>query len=78
MTITEKDFERLESEVSAIKKDVIVLQTEGAVEKERHATVLNRLDKIDGHISWILRLIVGAIVLAVIGYALKGGFNVGA
>lgn len=78
MTVSEKDFERLEDKVSTIERDVSTLKTEGAVEKERHTTVLGRLDKIDGHISWILRLIVGGIVLAILGYALKGGFNVGA
>lgn len=78
MTLTEKDLERVETKVLKLEQDVIVLKTEGAVEKERHTTVLGRLDKIDGHISWILRLIVGGIVMAILGYALKGGFNVGA
>lgn len=78
MPVSEKDIARIESDVSTLKTDVMALKTQGAVERERHTVVLGRLDKIDGHISWILRLIVGGIVMAILGYALRGGFNAGA
>lgn len=33
-----------------------------------------RLDKIDKITNWLTTTIIGAIILAVIGFALKGGF----
>lgn len=40
---------------------------------ERFDGMEGRLDKIDGHMTWIVRLIGGALILAVVGFLLAGG-----
>jgi len=49
------------------------LETTSAVEEERHRGYTRRLDAIDGHLSWILKLLVGSILMALITFMLKGG-----
>lgn len=36
----------------------------------------HRLDKIDRLTNWLATTVIGAIILALIGFALKGGFNI--
>ena len=49
------------------------LETTSAVEEERHRGYTRRLDAIDGHLSWILKLLVGSILMGLITFMLKGG-----
>lgn len=34
-----------------------------------------RLDQIEGTLTWLVRLIIGAIILAILGFALNGGLQ---
>lgn len=49
--------------------------TAGAAERAEH--IQKSLDKIENGQSWLIRLILGAIIVAAIAFALKGGLNVG-
>lgn len=42
---------------------------------EQWTTMKARLDSIDNSVSWIVRLIGGAIVLAIMAYLVRGGFS---
>lgn len=53
------------------------LETHTAVEAVRSEHIQKSLNKIDDNITWVLRLVVGALILAVIGFAMGGGFHVG-
>lgn len=53
------------------------LETHAAVATERSEHIQKSLDKIESGQSWLIRLILGAIILAVIAFAMKGGLNVG-
>ena len=52
------------------------LETTSAVEEERHKGYTRRLDAIDGHLSWILKLLVGGIIMALVTFIVKGGLVV--
>lgn len=53
------------------------LETHTAVATERAEHIQKSLDKIENGQSWLIRLVIGAMVVAVIAFALKGGLNVG-
>lgn len=53
------------------------LETHTAVAAERSEHIQKSLDKIESGQSWIIRLVIGAIVIAIITFAIKGGLNVG-
>lgn len=42
---------------------------------ERFDAMEGRLDKIDGHMTWMVRLIGGALILAVVGFLLSGAVS---
>lgn len=53
------------------------LETHTAVAAERSEHIQKSLDKIEGGQSWLIRLVLGAIIVAAVAFALKGGLNVG-
>lgn len=53
------------------------LETYSAVAAERSEHIQKSLDKIEGGQSWIIRLVIGAIIVAAVAFAMKGGLNVG-
>jgi hypothetical protein len=53
------------------------LETNSAAEKVLVQNIEQSLSDIKGGITWITRLIIGAIILGAVGFALAGGFNVG-
>lgn len=50
------------------------LEQRDAVSEVHRTNLITRLDAIEDTLKWLVRLIIGALVLGVIGYALKGGF----
>lgn len=53
------------------------LETHTAVAAERAEHIQKSLDKIESGQTWLIRLILGAIILAGVTFAMKGGLNVG-
>ncbi len=52
------------------------IERDDAVANVHRANVEKRLDKIESSTTWLVRLILGAITMAVIGFIVQGGFNV--
>lgn len=52
------------------------LETHTAAEAVRAQNIEQSLEDIKGGITWITRLVLGAIILGAVGFALAGGFNV--
>lgn len=69
MFTTDEQLEKLEERVSK-------LEIKSAVDFERHSSVIKRLDKIDGHISKLMWLIVTAIVGGFMAFVINGGLSV--
>ena len=53
------------------------LETHTAVAAERSQHIQQSLTKIEGGISWITRLIIGALIAAAVAFIISGGLNVG-
>ena len=56
-----------------VEKRLQSLELRNAVEEVHRSNVEKRLGGIEDALKWLLRLIVGAIMTAVLTFALKGG-----
>lgn len=64
--MSDERLSAIETRLNAIEKQIAVEAVVGdGIEK--------RLDKIEGTLTWLVRLIIGAIVLALIGFVINGG-----
>ncbi len=52
------------------------LEQSSAAEEVHRTNTAKRLSSIEDTLKWLVRLILGALVLGLIGFALQGGFNV--
>lgn len=51
------------------------LETHKAADHVRNENINKRLDSIEDTLKWLVRLIISALILAAIGFALGGGFT---
>jgi tetrahydromethanopterin S-methyltransferase subunit G len=66
LEVTREDFDQLSKRVAKLETRVTVA--------ERDIQDINKkLDKIDQNTTWILRLIIGAFIMAIITIVIKGG-----
>ena len=72
--MTGQTLVNLEKDVKDHEVRIRVLETDNTKNKAAIDTLTKTMDKIEGNTTWILRLIVGSIVTALIGLVLKGGF----
>jgi hypothetical protein len=75
MTIEQlsRDVERLERELDATKAKLNSMETTLSVNDVHHTNVDRRLAAIEDSQKWIVRLILGAIILALVGAILQQG-----
>ena len=64
-------------ELKNLEDRVSKLEIKSAVDHERHSSVILRLDKIDGHISKLVWLIMTAIIGAFMAFLMSGGMSLG-
>lgn len=67
----------LEEQHSTLKDRVSAIETGQAVNAERYNHIDGRLGKIEQSLTWLLRIVIGGIVVAVVGFLIRGGFNAG-
>jgi len=58
----------------AIEARLTIVETRNAVEEVHRVNVETRLNAIEDTLKWLVRLILGAFVLGLVAYALRGGF----
>ena len=58
-----------------VEKRIQSLETRSAVEEVHRINVEKRLGSIEDTLKWLVRLILGALMMGAIAYALKGGFS---
>ena len=68
MTISEERFSALEQRVSK-------LEIQGAVDNERYGAIVQRLNKIDGHLSRIMMTIITSLLAAIVMFIVNGGLR---
>lgn len=57
-----------------VERRLNVVETRNAVEDVHRMNVESRLTSIEDALKWLVRVVVGALLLGLIGYALGGGF----
>lgn len=67
-----REIDSLKTDLRTLESKVAVLDTRTSINERDINNIHDQLRKIDNNTTWILRLIIGAIVLAVIGLVIKG------
>ncbi|QWH64300.1 hypothetical protein EXW39_30230 (plasmid) [Bacillus mycoides] len=66
-------IDSLKAEQKEIMRDIRNLETRTTINEKDISTINKQLEKISLNTTWILRIIISAIVMAVLGLILKGG-----
>ncbi len=64
---------QIKSDQKDMQRDIRNLETRTTVNEKDIVNINKLLDKISANTTWILRIIIGAIVTALIGLLMKGG-----
>lgn len=67
----EERFDRIDERFSRGDERLTKLEVNSAVDHERHKNILKRLDRIDGHISKLVWLIITAIIGAFMTFLIR-------
>ncbi len=57
-----------------IEERIIALETRNAVDEVHRTNVADRLGAIEDTLKWLVRLIIGGLLMAAVTYAVQGGF----
>ena len=58
-----------------IERRIIALETRNAVDDVHRTNVADRLSAIEDTLKWLVRLIIGGLLMAAVTYAVQGGFT---
>lgn len=61
----------VESRVLSLEGRVSSLESRVAVAENNIDTINRKLDKIESNTTWVLRLVIGAIILAIVGFLIS-------
>ncbi|MGH0882872.1 hypothetical protein [Bacillus paranthracis] len=65
-------IDSLKAEQKEIMRDIRNLETRTTINEKDITTINNQLEKISMNTTWILRIIISAITMSVLGLILKG------
>jgi hypothetical protein len=57
------------------ERRLAALETRTAVDEVHRAMVEKRLQAIEDTLRWLVRLVIGALLLAIVGFAIRGGLH---
>ncbi|MGW5951434.1 hemolysin XhlA family protein [Bacillus mycoides] len=66
-------IDSLKAEQKEIMRDIRNLETRTTINEKDISTINRQLEKISLNTTWILRIVISAIVMAILGLILKGG-----
>ncbi|EOO12673.1 hemolysin XhlA family protein [Bacillus sp. TH22] len=66
-------IDSLKAEQKEIMRDIRNLETRTTINEKDISTINKQLEKISLNTTWILRIVISAIVMAVLGLIIKGG-----
>ena len=66
-------IDSLKAEQKEIMRDIRNLETRTTINEKDISTINQQLEKISLDTTWILRIVISAIVMAVLGLVFKGG-----
>lgn len=59
-----------------LERRVIALEMRNAVDDVHRANVAVRLSAIEDTLKWLVRLVIGGLLMAGVTYAMQGGFTI--
>jgi hypothetical protein len=68
-------MDNLEAGQSKLEARMATVETQSAVDEVHRVNVENRLTGIEDSLKWLVRLILGALVLGALAFALGGGMS---
>lgn len=66
-------IDSLKAEQKEIMRDIRNLETRTTINEKDISTINQQLEKISLNTTWILQIVIGAVVVAILGLILKGG-----
>ncbi len=60
--------------VDQMERRIVALETRNAVDAVHRDNVSDRLGAIEDTLKWLVRLIIGGLLMAALTYAVQGGF----
>ncbi|HDR8108827.1 hemolysin XhlA family protein [Bacillus thuringiensis] len=66
-------IDSLKAEQKEIMRDIRNLETRTTINEKDISTINKQLEKISLNTTWILRIVIGAVVMTILGLILKGG-----
>ena len=67
----------VDTALKQIDRRLNAVETKNAVDEVHRQNVEKRLEGIETNMQWLVRLILGAIIMAIIAFMLNGGFIAG-
>ncbi|MEN1937813.1 hypothetical protein AAIE21_20045 [Paenibacillus sp. 102] len=67
-----EEIDDLQVTIREITKDIRLLETRVIINKKDISTINKRLERINMKATWILRIIIGAVLTGVLGLIIKG------
>lgn len=61
--------------IDQIERRLVALETRNAVDEVHRGNVSDRLSAIEDTLKWLVRLIIGGLLMAALTYAVQGGFT---
>ncbi|HDR7716935.1 MULTISPECIES: hemolysin XhlA family protein [Bacillus cereus group] len=68
-----QEIQQIKSDQKDMQRDIRNLETRTTVNEKDIVNINKLLDKISANTTWILRIIIGAIVVGLLGLLMKGG-----
>lgn len=68
-----QEIQQIKLDQKDMQHDIRKLETRTTVNEKEIVNINKQLEKISANTTWILRIIIGAIVAALMGLILKGG-----
>lgn len=68
-----QEIQQIKSEQKDMQRDIRNLETRTTVNEKDIVNINKLLDKISANTTWILRIIIGAILAGLLGLLMKGG-----
>ncbi|MFK4380158.1 putative membrane protein [Bacillus sp. RC218] len=69
----QQEIQQIKLDQKDMQRDIRNIETRTTVNEKDIVNINKLLDKISANTTWILRIIIGAIVTALIGLLMKGG-----
>ena len=61
--------------IEHLERRIIALETRNAVDEVHRGNVSDRLGAIEDTLKWLVRLIIGGLLMAALTYAVQGGLT---